>query len=177
MKTMRVFTIGVYGWTEAGFFRAIAEKNIDTFCDIRWRRGVRGAEYAFVNSARLQRRLARMKVRYLHFQELAPNPEIKHLQEAADKAAGIPRRQRSQLDQSFIRGYCEQVLTGFKSRDFVEQLGTGAQKVALFCVEREPGACHRSLLAERLHHDLGATIVHLVPHGTGLVPTVRKASH
>jgi hypothetical protein len=30
-------------------------------------------------------------------------------------------------------------------------------------VEAQPAACHRSLLAEKLHHDLGAEIVHLLP--------------
>jgi hypothetical protein len=30
-------------------------------------------------------------------------------------------------------------------------------------VERDPAACHRSLLAERLAADLGAEIVHLRP--------------
>jgi hypothetical protein len=34
---------------------------------------------------------------------------------------------------------------------------------ALFCVEREPDACHRSLLAERLAADLGVEVVHLLP--------------
>jgi len=38
--------------------------------------------------------------------------------------------------------------------------------VALFCVEREPAACHRSLLAERLGKDLGIEVEHIIPGGT-----------
>jgi hypothetical protein len=30
-------------------------------------------------------------------------------------------------------------------------------------VEREPDACHRSLLAERLVQDLGVEVIHLQP--------------
>ena len=63
----------------------------------------------------------------------------------------------------FITGYREEHLAGFDSQKFVEQLGPGARMVALFCVEREPAACHRSLLAERLQQDLGVEVVHLTP--------------
>ncbi|HRO91039.1 MAG TPA: hypothetical protein PLC06_11125 [Promineifilum sp.] len=35
--------------------------------------------------------------------------------------------------------------------------------MALMCVEREPAACHRSLLAERLRQAWGVEVVHLVP--------------
>src|SRR5262249_4648265 len=37
------------------------------------------------------------------------------------------------------------------------------QVVALFCVELEPAACHRSLLAARLQQDLNVEVVHLKP--------------
>jgi hypothetical protein len=34
--------------------------------------------------------------------------------------------------------------------------------VLVFCIEEVPKACHRSILAQRLHEDLGGTIEHLV---------------
>jgi uncharacterized protein (DUF488 family) len=34
---------------------------------------------------------------------------------------------------------------------------------ALFCVERDPEACHRSLVAERLAEECGVRVVHLLP--------------
>ena len=43
----KIVTIGVYGFDETGFFRALQDAEVDTFCDIRDRRGVRGATYAF----------------------------------------------------------------------------------------------------------------------------------
>ncbi len=53
---MEFFTIGVYNSSEKEFFDKLLENNIDTFCDIRQRRGVRGAKYSFVNSNRLQQK-------------------------------------------------------------------------------------------------------------------------
>lgn len=62
---MKIYTIGVYGSTEQEFFNKLIENRIDTFCDIRQRRGVRGSEYAFVNSNRLQNKLAELDIKYV----------------------------------------------------------------------------------------------------------------
>ena len=40
---MKIFTIGVYGKTADQFFSALTEHQIDVFCDIRQRRGLRGS--------------------------------------------------------------------------------------------------------------------------------------
>jgi uncharacterized protein (DUF488 family) len=162
---MKIFTIGVFGFSNAGFFKALQEAGVDTFCDIRWRRGVRGKEYAFVNSQRLQKRLAELGIRYLHFQELAPSPRVRQRQAEVDEAAGVAKRKRTTLSEEFIAAYREERLSVFDSRKFIEDLGAEARSVALFCVEREPAACHRSLLAERLRQDLDRQIevVHLTP--------------
>lgn len=160
---IKIVTIGVYGSTAAGFFDALREARVDTFCDIRWRRGVRGSEYVYANSARLQRHLADLGIRYFHCRELSPDPTLRQRQNKADEATGTAKRQRTTLSDDFIRGYCRHHLAEFDSRGFVDQFGPEARTVALFCVEREPTACHRSLLAERLHHDLGLKVVHLFP--------------
>ena len=160
---LKFVTIGVYGFTEAAFFAALQRAGVDTFCDIRWRRGVRGSEYAFVNSARLQKRLAELGIRYLHFRELAPSPALRQRQVEADKLEGTTKRKRTALGEVFVQGYCAERLAAFDSAKFVELLGAGAKVVALFCVEREPAACHRSLLAARLQRDLGFEVRHLLP--------------
>lgn len=162
---MNIVTLGVYGFTEEGFFAALTAAGVDTFCDLRWRRGVRGSEYAFANSARLQRRLTALGIRYLHMRELAPSPALRQRQYAADAATGTTKRQRTVLSEEFVAGYREACLDAFDSRRFLAQLGGEAKTVALFCVEREPGACHRSLVAERLGQDLGQPPVHLRPPG------------
>ncbi len=162
---MRIITIGVYGFSEGAFFRALQQAGVDTFCDIRWRRAVRGAEYAFANRARLQQRLAELGIRYLHFRDLAPTPALRQRQAEADKAAGTTKRKRPALGEVFIIGYRQERLSTFDGGKFAAQIGPEARTVALFCVEREPAACHRSLLAERLRQDLGAQceVIHLVP--------------
>lgn len=165
MHKLKLVTIGVYGFSEAAFFNALRQAGVDTFCDIRWRRGVRGAEYAFANRTRLEKRLAELGIRYLHLHELAATPALRQRQFEADKAEGTTKRKRSALGAAFIAGYREERLSAFSSRKFFEQLGSEARTVVLFCVEREPAACHRSLVAERLQQDLGAEIevLHLMP--------------
>ncbi len=162
---MKFVTIGVYGFSVESFFEALKETGVDVLCDIRWRRGVRGREYAFANSARLRKRLAELGIRYVHMRELAPTPALRQRQLDVDEVEGIAKRKRTALAESFIAGYREETLSKFDSRRFLDQLGPEAKTIALLCVEREPGACHRSLLAERLQHDLGTEteVLHLTP--------------
>ena len=156
-------TIGVYGWDEAGFFRALVDAGVDAFCDLRARRGVRGSEYAFANSQRLQARLAELGIQYVHYPELAPSQAIRKGQYDTDRATHTAKRQRTALSPEFIAAYTQQRLANFDSPAFLAALGPQAHIVALFCVEREPAACHRSILAERLAVDLGLTLAHLTP--------------
>jgi uncharacterized protein (DUF488 family) len=160
----RFVTIGVYGFTETAFFAALHQAGVDTFCDIRWRRGVRGSDYTFANRARLEKRLTELGIRYLHFRELAPPPALRGRQAEADKALGVGKRQREALGPVFTEGYQQECLAAFDGRNFVERLGPAAQVVSLFCVERTPAACHRSLLAARLRQDLGVNVDHLLPN-------------
>jgi uncharacterized protein (DUF488 family) len=159
----RIVTIGVYGSTEESFFTALSGASVDTFVDIRLRRGMRGPLYVYANSTRLQARLAEMGIRYLHFKELAPTHEIREHQAHADKKTGTGKRRRVVLAEPFVRAYREQILSRFDSSEFLEKLGPDAQVVCLFCVERTPEACHRSLLAERLESDLGIKVEHILP--------------
>ena len=85
---MEFFTIGVYNSTEQDFFKKLTDNRIDTFCDIRQRRAVRGSKYAFVNSIRLQNKLAELEIKYGHILQLAPPVEIRELQKQADLQKG-----------------------------------------------------------------------------------------
>lgn len=154
-------TIGVYGSDEAGFFAALLRAGVDTFVDIRQRRGMRGAAYAFANSQRLQARLAELGLRYIHRPDLAPSATARGQQSAVDKAGKTAKRQRTVLDPAFAAAYRQERLAGFNSQQFLADLGP-ARVVALFCVEREAAACHRSLLATRLQRDLGLHVQHLI---------------
>lgn len=163
MGEQKLVTIGVYGATEAAFFATLQGAGVDTFCDIRQRRGVRGREYAFVNSQRLQARLAELGIRYLHVKELAPTTAVRDRQKQEDKAQGTAKRARDTLSPTFIAAYQEEVLRPFALETLRAALPPDAQVVALFCVEREPAACHRSLVAERLAQVWGVSVIHLRP--------------
>ncbi|MCU0507782.1 MAG: DUF488 domain-containing protein [Anaerolineae bacterium] len=157
------FTIGVYGWDEERFFAALRDAGVDLLVDIRRRRGVRGAEYAFANATRLQERLAEVAIAYLHRIDLSPSDALRGRQGAADEADHVARRQRATLSVDFIAGYEREVMADFDSLRFVSELPRTARRAALLCVERQPAACHRGLLAARLQKDLAADIRHLVP--------------
>jgi len=157
---VEVLTIGAHGWSADAFFAALAREQVATFYDVRRRRGVRGPEYAFANSARLQARLAELGIAYEHRLELAPSTAIRQGQYAEDELLGIGKRSRSQLGEAFKAAYTAECLEAFDAAGFLAEAGTGP--ICLFCVEREPEACHRSLVAEKLA-GAGATVRHLVP--------------
>ena len=148
---MEFFTIGVYRSSEQTFFKKLLDNKIDTFCDIRQRRGVRGSEYAFVNSSRLQIKLNELDIRYGHFLELAPTSEIRDLQKEEDEINGELKRDRNKLGQVFTLAYKDKILRNFDFDEFLLQLdNVGAKRVVLFCVEEKPEACHRSLVSNKL---------------------------
>ena len=159
----KVVTIGVYGFDEASFFGALRDANVDTFCDIRSRRGLRGSTYAFANSQRLQNRLAELGIRYIHRKDLAPTKTVRDKQVKADKATKIVKRKRTALGKAFIAAYHTECLAEFDPHSLLKNLEANAQVVALFCVERNPESCHRSLVADRLATVFKLELEHIVP--------------
>ena len=160
MALPRIVTMGVYGSSEAEFFSALQNAHVDLFCDIRGRRGVRGSQYAFANSQRLQARLEELGIQYRHTKELAPGEAVRQAQSEADKAAKIAKRKRTQLGPVFIQAYHETVLDDFSPQAFLASLPSDVKTLAFFCVERAPEACHRSLVAQTFA-DLGLEVEHL----------------
>jgi uncharacterized protein (DUF488 family) len=158
---MEFFTIGVYHSTGEEYFKKLTDNNIDTFCDIRQRRGVRGSQYAFVNSKRLQDKLNEFGIKYRHILALAPTPEIRESQKKADTQTGELKRNRDKLGQVFIKTYMENILEKFDLKPFIDGLDEiEAKKVVFFCVEEKPEACHRKLVTDQLEK-LGYKITHL----------------
>lgn len=149
MPLQRILTIGVYGFTAERFFESLVDADCDLLCDIRARRGVRGRDYAFANSKRLQQALAARQIEYRHYPELAPTLEIRALQKAADASFGVAKRQRDELHPVFVEAY-EGLLATPDAEAALAAIAGGAAAPALFCVERLPQACHRSLVARRL---------------------------
>jgi|TARA_Y100000310_G_scaffold343990_1_gene454402 uncharacterized protein (DUF488 family) len=157
-----IFTIGVYGLTNEEFFGKLIENHIDTFCDIRRRRGVRGSKYSFVNSKRLQAKLSELGISYVHILDLSPTKEIREKQKEEDKRLKILKRERTGLGDAFIKGFIDEHLNNFNPNDFYKMVGGNANNVVLFCVEKEHNACHRSLVSNFLkENDATIQIVHL----------------
>lgn len=159
---MEFFTIGVYNSTEKEFFDKLTQNNIDTFCDIRQRRGVRGAKYAFVNKNRLEQRLNDLDIKYGYVPDLAPTTEIRELQKKIDVEKGELKRDRQELGKVFAIEYKNRILKNFDFDRFFESLDQiGASRVVLFCVEEHPEACHRSIVADKLMNNFNYKITHL----------------
>jgi Protein of unknown function, DUF488 len=159
----KIVTIGVYGFDQESFFRALLDAKVDTFCDLRMRCGMRGSTYAFVNSSSLQKRLGELCIRYMHLKDLAPDHEIRAKQKQEDEKLGVAKRTRKVLGQTFIQAYEKECLSTFNTEEFIEHLGHNTHVIGLFCVEREPEACHRSLAAKRMAQDLKLQVEHLKP--------------
>jgi uncharacterized protein (DUF488 family) len=157
----KLFTTGVYGKTEDQFFGQLLENKIQAFCDIRQRRGVRGSQYAFVNSTYLQKALSERGLTYSYFPKLAPSREIRDAQHAVDRQQGVLKRARQELGEVFKQRYILEVLEQFDSQKFVRSFDSKITRIVLFCVENNAKACHRSLVADRLHKDLGTTVENL----------------
>lgn len=159
---MEFFTIGVYNSDERFFFKKLTDNNIDTFCDIRQRRGVRGSKYSFVNSNRLQQKLKELGIQYGHFLSLAPTSEIRDIQKKMDVEKGELKSRRLGLGLAFILNYEKDILGKFDFSRFLESLeSSNAKKVVLFCVEEQAEACHRSIVAKELKEKYSYKITHL----------------
>lgn len=157
-----VVTIGVYGFDQAAFLAALARARVKLLLDVRQRRGVRGSEYTWANSARLQAALADAKIDYQHHKELAPTTELRRLQYAEDDRLGVGRRSRVALAPEYRTRYTHEILDRVDLEPIVASLPADGA-AALLCVERDPEACHRSLIANRMASEHGVSVRHLKP--------------
>jgi uncharacterized protein (DUF488 family) len=155
-----VATIGVYGWTLDGFLEALRTADVALVVDVRQRRGVRGREYAWANARRLQAALEAAGIHYSHHRELAPTTELRHVQYREDDRRGVGKRSRAELAPEYRERYLREILDTADLDSLVAELPDDRAS-ALLCVERDPEACHRSLVAARLAEEYGATILHL----------------
>jgi uncharacterized protein (DUF488 family) len=159
---LRITTIGVYGFDGDAFLQRLHDANVRLLLDVRQRRGVRGPEYAWANSRRLQVALAQAQIAYEHHPELAPTTELRQLQYAEDDRLGVGKRSRSELAAEYVRRYTTEILDPADLTPIVSALSSGVT-ATLLCVERDPEACHRSLIAQRLTERHGVTVEHLRP--------------
>src|SRR5918999_72888 len=155
-------TIGVYGFDGESFLQRLRHADVRLLLDVRQRRGVRGPEYVWANSLRLQAALAHARIAYEHHPELAPTTELRQLQYAEDDRRGVGKRSRVELAPDYRERYRHEILDEVDLEPIVASMpGDGA--TALLCVERDAEACHRSLIAERMATEHGVSVRHLKP--------------
>ena len=159
---MKIATIGIYGWTLESFLAGLHAAKVRVVLDVRQRRGVRGPEYAWANSLRIQAALDNAGIGYRHHQELAPTTELRHVQYDADARHGVGKRSRMELASEYRERYLREILDRVDLGELVHELPAEGT-AALMCVERDPEACHRSLIAERLEAEFGIAVLHLRP--------------
>ncbi|NGY61562.1 DUF488 domain-containing protein [Lentzea sp. NEAU-D13] len=158
---LKMVTIGVYGFDADSFLHRLRQADVHLLLDVRQRRGVRGAEYAWANSNRLQAALAEAGIAYEHHLELAPTTEMRQLQYAEDDRQGVGKRSRHELAAEYVRRYTDEILDQADLAPIVSVLSRNGT-AALLCVEHEPEACHRSLIAQRLAEQHDVTVEHLL---------------
>ena len=158
----RVATIGVYEADFASFLAALRAAEVSMLFDVRQRRGVRGPHYAWANAQRLQAALADAGIAYEHHKELAPTTELRHLQYAEDDRLGVGKRSRRVLAPVYVEGYRREILDRVDLDAVVVRMPEDST-TALLCVERDPEACHRSLVAAELAEAHGLDVIHLYP--------------
>jgi uncharacterized protein (DUF488 family) len=154
-------TIGVYGFDGPSFIGALRKAEVGIVLDVRQRRGVRGSQYAWANAKRLEAALREAGIDYSHLPELAPTTEMRQLQYREDERRGEGKRSRTVLAPEYVSRYTEEVLDQVDLDPIVNWVGSN--RAALLCVERDPEACHRSLIAARLEREFDLDVSHLRP--------------
>jgi uncharacterized protein (DUF488 family) len=158
----RIATIGVYEADLQSFLATLRTADVALLLDVRQRRGVRGREYAWANAQRLQRALANAQIAYEHRKDLAPTTELRHLQYAEDDRRGVGKRSRRELAPAYAERYRREILDHADLDSLVERMPDHAT-TALLCVERDPEACHRALVAAELADAYNLPVLHLYP--------------
>ena len=158
----RIATIGVYEFDGPSFVRALDDAGVTQVIDVRQRRGVRGAQYAWANARRLQDRLVTAQIGYEHHPELAPDTAMRQLQYREDAKRGVGKRSRERLAPDYVRAYTEEILDLVPLEPLVRRLPVHGM-AALLCVEAAAEACHRSLVAQRLAQRFGFEVIDIEP--------------
>jgi uncharacterized protein (DUF488 family) len=159
---VKIATIGIYGWRLERFLAALRAADVRVVLDVRQRRGVRGPEYAWANSLRIQTALENARIDYRHHKELAPTTDLRQVQYDDDARQGTGKRSRVELAPEYRRRYLGEILDRVDLGELVRELPAEGL-AALLCVERDPEACHRSLIAERLTAECGVSVINLRP--------------
>ncbi len=160
---MRIYTIGVYGYTPETFHGALCDAGVKILYDIRSRSAVRGSKYAFANRNRLVTSVPLIGAKYSQLKELAPPQVLRDRLKAEEASFKIKKKTREGLPEWWIESYTKARLEPFDFKTFIEAHDASVQNIALMCVEQFPLQCHRSVAAEYMGKNFGMEIVNLTP--------------
>ncbi len=144
--TLKIFTIGYEGVTQAEFLAALKGAGVRRVIDVR---ALPLSRRPGFSKTPLRNALAEAQIDYVHLKALGSPPAGR---EAARKGrhADLERIYNGQLDLP------EAIVAAGRMLDLAAE-----KPSALLCFEREPGGCHRSLLLTAVAGD--AEVVDLFP--------------
>jgi uncharacterized protein (DUF488 family) len=142
----RLFTIGYQGADVERFTATLKDAGVAVVADVR---AVALSRKRGFSKGRLRDSLSSQGIGYRHFIDLGTPKSGRDAARAGDAA-------------TLRRIYCQEVLAGEPAREALAALAelAAAQPVCLLCFERDPSACHRRIVAERLA-EKGLTAVDL----------------
>ena len=131
-----IFTIGYEGADPDRFLTALKDAGVATVADVR---AVALSRKRGFSKSALRDSLEHHGLGYRHFIALGTPKPGRDAARAGDAA-------------TLRRIYCDEVLASAPAEQALDELAALAegQPVCLLCFERDPAACHRRLLAERL---------------------------
>ncbi len=141
-----IFTIGYEGMDIDRFVRTLKASGVRQMADVR---AVAVSRKAGFSKRRLDARLAAEGIRYRHFVSLGDPKPGREAARAGDFEA--------------FRAIYGAHLDSAPAQDGLRCLAAAVREAptCLLCFERDPGTCHRSLVAQEVSRDTGFRIQHL----------------
>ncbi|HVJ70531.1 MAG TPA: DUF488 domain-containing protein [Sphingomicrobium sp.] len=143
---MRIFTIGYEATTMAEFLSALQQAGIERVIDVR---AVPNSRRPGFSKNPLKNALAEVGIDYVHLKALG-TPADGRAAARAGRHADLERIYAGQLDLP------EAIVQSEQMRKLADD-----KPSALLCFERDPAACHRTLLLDAVAGD--AKVTHLFP--------------
>jgi uncharacterized protein (DUF488 family) len=146
---MSLTTIGYEGAPRDSMFAALKETGVDVLVDVR---AVTSSRRPGFSKCHLLSGLPEQGVDYLHLRGLGTPKEGRLAARSGDLAA-LGRIFGKHMKTAEARHDYEALL----------RLLREGKKICLMCYEHDPAKCHRSIIAERVHEELGLRVEHLAP--------------
>ncbi|NNG01244.1 MAG: DUF488 domain-containing protein [Desulfobacteraceae bacterium] len=147
---MLLYTIGYEGLDQQQFLAHLTHNGVDLVADVRKLPVSRKKGFSKTS---LKEMLNDKNIEYLNFQAL-----------------GAPKEMRDELYASgdyerFFKKYQDGLSDKTEPLQIINELINSGKKVSLLCFERNPGQCHRNVVAEEIQKidGNGLKVKHIVP--------------